>query len=415
MISMLENTTNTQYFCIGVGGSGGSLPSPDTFNPELLDVDQWLDVAVSYGAKYAVLVAQHCSGFSMWPTDVQKSTGFNYTYSTRYSSFRGGSYDLVKDFVDSCKKHDVQPGIYYSLNQNYYLNSGHGIVLNTTLVPGQAKVSQELYGKIVLAQMRELWTNYGALSEIWFDGGCSVPGISDDISNLLEELQPQAVYFGGCAKHNNLRWVGTESGEPGYPIWSTAMDCKAGLGDPQGNIFCPAETDTTLQEGDHWFWRKGFPIRSLEELQKVYVHSVGRNTNLLLNTPANKSGLIEDTYADRYKEFGEWINGCFGKPVATVSGKGYELSLTKDDLKSEFRFSFLQIREDQSKGQAIRSVIVAAYKDNSTDNTVFKGSSVGNKFIWAASEGGYKANELMLKVTDAAFEPTIIEFSVYNC
>ena len=176
---MLDNISITQYFCLGVGGGGGWLPDPKFFNPEKLDIGQWLTTAKSFGAKYAILVAQHCSGFSMWPTDIYKETGFNYTYSTKYSSFRGGGYDVVKDFVQSCQKAGIKPGIYYSLNQNYYLNSGHGLVKNTTLVPGQAKVSQDLYGRIVLAQMKELWSNYGQLTEIWFDGGCSVPGISE--------------------------------------------------------------------------------------------------------------------------------------------------------------------------------------------------------------------------------------------
>ena len=301
MITMLPNVSNTQYFCIGVGGDATWLPSPDTFNPDNLYVDQWLQAAVAMGAKYAVLTAQHCSGFSMWPTDVYDDTGFGYTYSTRYSSFRGGSYDVVKDFITACAKYDIRPGIYYSLNQNFYLNVAGGLVLNTSLVPGQAEVTQELYGLIVLAQMKELWSNYGELSEIWFDGGCSVPEIRDVIDDFLFSTQPHAVYFNGCPTkhHNAIRWVGTESGLPQYPIWSTSVDCGSGGGSPDGAYFCPAESDTTLQENDQWFWRSGHPIRSLSDLQQVYYHTVGQNTNLLFNAAANSSGLIEQSSFER--------------------------------------------------------------------------------------------------------------------
>ena len=301
MITMLANVSNTQYFCIGVGGDAKWLPSPDTFNPDMLDVEQWVRTAVAMGAKYAVLTVQHCGGFSMWPTDVYDETGFNYTYSTRYSSFRGGNYDVVKDFVSACAKYGIQPGIYYSLNQNFYLNSAHGAVLNTSLIPGQAKVTQDLYNKIVLAQMRELWTNYGELSEIWFDGACSVPGISQTIGDLLVSTQPHAVYFQGCTAnlHNVIRWVGTESGLQTYPIWSSSVDCESSHGSPKGGYFCPAESDTTLQLFDQWFWRAGHPIRSLSDLQQVYYHTVGQNTNLLLNAPANSSGLIEEASFQR--------------------------------------------------------------------------------------------------------------------
>lgn len=415
MISVVTNESNTQYFCLGVGGSGGWLPSPDYFNPEKLDLDNWLQAALAFDAKYAVLTAQHCSGFSMWPTDISKETGFEYTYSTKYSSFRGGGYDVVRDFINSCKKYGIQPAIYYSLNQNYYLNSGHGIVQNNSLVPGQAKVSQELYGKIVLAQMRELWTNYGDLSEIWFDGGCSVPGISDNISSLLAELQPHAVYFGGCAKQNNIRWVGTESGVPGYPIWSTADNCQAGLGNPAGNVFCPAETDTTLQQFDHWFWRPNFPIRSLSDLQAVYYHSVGQNTNLLLNTPANSSGLIEDSYFARYKEFGDWIQKCFGPGsiVAKTSGTGYTLQIVAQSGKS-LQFNKVVVGEDQSKGQSVDNFAISAKFSNGTEGPILSGQAIGHKFVRDVGSV-LSATVVVLNVTKALFEPTISQFSLHYC
>jgi alpha-L-fucosidase len=414
MITMLANVSNTQYFCLGVGGSAQWLPPPDTFNPDMLDVEQWVRTAVAMGARYAVLTAQHCSGFSMWPTDIYKDTGFNYSYSTRYSKFRSGGYDVVKDFIAACDKYGIAPGIYYSLNQNYYLNVARGQVLNSPLVPGQANVSQDLYGLIVLAQMRELWSNYGQISEIWFDGGCSVPGTSDSISNLLLTLQPEAVYFNGCPadQRNAIRWVGTESGMPGYPIWSTSTSCSSGQGSPKGDIFCPAETDTTLQLGDHWFWRAGFPIRSLATLQQVYYDSVGQNTNLLLNVPANSSGLIEETSVERYVEFGQWVKDCFGRSVATTQGSGYQLELSGRGLEPVL-LDHVLISEDQKLGQLVLNFTVSAVLPNSTETLLLRGESIGNKFIRPVP--AVNASKVVLYVTAAYSEPTFQQFSIHNC
>ena len=410
MITMLTNVSNTQYFCIGVGGSIADLPHPDVFNPEALAVNEWLATASSLGAKYAVLTAQHCSGFSMWPTNIYDETGFNYTYSTRYSSFRGGGYDIVEDFVHYCRQFGIKPGLYYSLNQNYYLNVGHGVV-QKTLHPGQVNVSQELYGKIVLAQMRELWTKYGELSEIWFDGGCSVPGISDEINSMLKELQPHAVYFGGCAGQNNIRWVGTESGVPNYPIWSTADNCASGQGTATGNVFCPAETDTTLQQSDHWFWRPNFPIRSLEELQEVYYHSVGQNTNLLLNMPANSSGQIEFSYHERYSDFGSWISKCFGSAVAETSGTGYSLNLS---TSTSFLFNKMVISEDQSQGEAVLEFAVSALLVNGSKMEILSGQAVGHKYVRDIGST-VNATEVVLDVSKSFYKPVFSKFSIHYC
>ena len=39
------------------------------------------------------------------------------------------------------------------------------------LLPGQANVTQAEFEALALAQVNELWTEYGDLGEIWFDGG----------------------------------------------------------------------------------------------------------------------------------------------------------------------------------------------------------------------------------------------------
>ena len=87
----------------------------------------------------------------------------------------------------------MRPGLYYSLNENYYLNVGGGKVgYQAPLAPGQVNVSQEDYNRIAVAQMTELWSRYpGELAELWFDGGDDLPGINE----AAGKYQPQAVYF----------------------------------------------------------------------------------------------------------------------------------------------------------------------------------------------------------------------------
>lgn len=85
----------------------------------------------------------------------------------------------------------------------------------------------------------------------------------------LLKKQPGAVAFGGSgASPSPTRWVGTESGMPTGPLWSTG--CSGNGGDPNATMWCPATCDTTLQVFDKWFYTPGLPIRDLGTLITVY-------------------------------------------------------------------------------------------------------------------------------------------------
>jgi len=396
---------NMQTSCGNItlcGGGAPYVPSPDTFDPEQLSTDQWMQVVQSFGTKYALLVAQHCSGFSLWPSDIYQDTTFNYTYSVKYSKWRNGKGDVVGDFIASCKKYGIKPGFYYGLNNNFKLNVQDGKVQNKALLPGQIKVTQDQYNKIALAQMKELWTKYGDLFEIWFDGGNNIPGAAE----LLLTTQPHAVYFQGGAKQNNIRWVGTESGHPLYPVWSTG---GSGTGDPNSNEWDPAESDTTLQNYDTWFWKKGVTLRSFADLQGVYHDTVGANSNLIMDLAPDDTGLVPQDAVQRYAQFGDWITKCYGKSLAQTSGSGNKIVL---QLPSSMAVDRVIIQEDQSQGQRVRKYQVSA-NVNGQLQAVGTGSSIGNKRIQLFQS--VTTDLLQLDLSQSTDTPIITNFAAYNC
>ena len=136
------------------------------------------------------------------------------------------------------------------------------------MLPGQVNVTQEQFEDISVAAVSELWSRFGRLSEIWFDGGISAQ-IHDRIVHLLTTLQPDAVTYGSgiSADKNAVDWVGTESGMPAYPVWSSGCATAGGAGF-RGTVpteypttFCPKGSDCTLQAPDHWFWMPNTPIK----------------------------------------------------------------------------------------------------------------------------------------------------------
>ena len=63
-------------------------------------------------------------------------------------------------------------------------------------------------------------------------------------------------------------------------------------GDPDSDIYQPAEADTTLQNEDEWFYNGTVGIRSLGALLDVYHGTVGRNAFLMMDFAPTPDGVI---------------------------------------------------------------------------------------------------------------------------
>ena len=147
---------------------------PSNFNPTDLDARQWARTAKMAGAKLVVMVAKHHDGFCLWPT--------NYTdYSVKNSPWKDGKGDVIAEVAIACKEYGLKLGIYLS----------------------PWDISSPLYGtdeynEHFKNQLRELLTNYGEISEVWFDGACGEgPNGKKQVYDwqgyysVIRELQPR--------------------------------------------------------------------------------------------------------------------------------------------------------------------------------------------------------------------------------
>lgn len=389
----------------------GNHPDASVFNPTQLNTDQWIQSAVAAGAKYAVLVAKHCSGFSLWPTKAHE-------YNISNSPYKNGEGDIVKEFIESCKKYGVKPGIYASTTANGYLQ-----VDNPGRVLSGDPEEQKRYNEIVQQQLAELWTNYGPLFEIWFDGGVLPPEMGGfDILSMVRKYQPNTIAFQGpFGYENNIRWVGNEEGIAPYPCWARAdsttsssgvIQIKGLHGNPEGQFWCPGEADFPLRRNNTfqggWFWHEGEDDKlfSLDELMDKYCKSVGRNTNMLLGIVIDDRGLVPEVDVKRLREFGAEIEADFKQPVAQTSGEGNQLELVTDPVKE---LVYIVIQEDISKGENIRRYELLG-KTNGNWTVVSTGECVGHKRI-EKIKGQYDAVKLI--VTENRGPVTIMNFACY--
>merc|ERR1712113_232940 len=119
------------------------------------------------------------------------------------------------DFVNSARRHGLKPGLYYNLFGNYYLEG-----LGATA--GQRQVTPAESFNITLTHLHELWSNYGDLAELWFDGrapfGNNVT-FQQQVAGLIANLQPNAIALQGPSVVNGARKGNGETCTVHDPNW----------------------------------------------------------------------------------------------------------------------------------------------------------------------------------------------------
>jgi alpha-L-fucosidase len=377
---------------------------PNVYNPTRLDTDQWLSVAKSMGAKYAVFVAKHCTGFLSWQSDA-------YPYGVRQTAWRDGKGDVVADFVASCKKFGIKPGLYASVS----CAAWWGVDNPGTIQWGDKK--QADYNRACERLVTELWSNYGELTEIWFDGGVLPPEKGGpDLLPILRRLQPNAVVFQSPGP-GGVRWIGNEKGTAAYPCWNTVSRLNdSGAGDPDGAIWNPGECDVPLP-GHDWFW-KGVAkpetpdvqtqADTLGRLMDMYERSVGRNCNLILNATPDATGRVPEVIVPHYANFGREIARRYGHPLAETQGEGETLELA---LPQPAAVDRLVAMEDLRGGERIRAYEVQGQVPGGAWVKLCDGQSVGHKRIQRFEKCA--VSKLRLKVTASVAMPQIRRLAAF--
>ncbi|MFC1805682.1 alpha-L-fucosidase [Planctomycetota bacterium] len=346
----------------------------NTYNPTKLDTDQWLQAAKSMGARYAVFVAKHCTGFLSWQSSA-------YPYGVRQTSWRNGKGDVVRDFIASCRKYDIRPGLYASVSSTAWWGVDNPGVIRW----GNKK--QEDYVEACEVMMTELWSTYGPLTEIWFDGGVLPPEKGGpNLVPILRKHQPNAIVFQSPAP-GGVRWIGNERGVAKYPCWSTVKKLNdPGAGDPDGKIWNPGECDVPLP-GHGWFWKgeakPGKPSdeqqeKMLDRLMGMYYRSVGHNCNLLLNATPDTTGLIPERLLAHYANFGQEIRRRFDAPIAETKGEGDTVDLA---LRTPAKIDHVVLMEDIAHGERVRAYQVEGLVPGNTWQRLGDGVSIGHKRI----------------------------------
>jgi alpha-L-fucosidase len=243
----------------------------DDFDPEKFDADWLLGKARQWGMKYAILTTKHHDGFCLYDSKLSDFT------APKTNCGR----DLVREFVEACRKHDLKVGLYHTLN-------------DWTATPDAVDALErpdECHGPFidfVHGQIREIMTGYGKVDIMWYDGWWPFNAEgwrAEKLNAMVRDLQPGILVNGRTGLAGDFA---TPEGHisAGSGMWEACM---------------------TLN--DHWGYHHGddnwkSPRTVAGMLQKV---AAGAG-NLLLNVGPRGDGSIPERSVHVLDAVGQWLD-----------------------------------------------------------------------------------------------------------
>ncbi len=242
------------------------------------------------GCKYIVLTTRHHDGFSLYDTCGLSDFDINITPEKR---------DLVREFVDACRKYDIVPFFYHTTLDWQYPDFENNF---------------DKYLDYLNKSIEILCKNYGKVGGFWFDGNWSKPDNDwkeDMLYGTIRKYQPEAMIINntgleqrGRTGHPEIDSVTFERGRPnpmdreGMPKYLAAEMCETindnwGIGFDDINYKSPREL-----------------IESLCLCRKV-------GANFLMNIGPEPEGTVVSYQKELLGLIGKWVSK-FGEAIYAV-------------------------------------------------------------------------------------------------
>lgn len=438
---------------------GFSQSTPDVFAPTNLDTDQWAETFRDAGMTGMILTAKHHDGMALWDTATTEYKIANGAWAQNRMA-QGLDADVVRMAAESAKRYGLAFGVYLSpwdMHRDPAVPKSNlnGTIYDEPQIFGDSTPGD--YNDFYAAQLTELVTmqlSDGSpieISEVWLDGasGTNTQQTFDwnRFRDIIRDHQPNAIMWG----HQGVdaRWVGNENGTTVLENWHTINrtqdqsrysggQLQEGFRD--GLYWTPAEADARLR--DNWFYHENENPKSAQQLMGMYLNSVGRSVNLLLDVPPNQEGLIVQEDVDALMEFRQMRDAFLSRELVTpdlaitassvrgdndalygpanVIDGDPETYWTMDDGQTTGSFELnlgglravdgFIVQEHIALGQRIGGYEIDAFVDGAYE-TVLTGKSLGyqriNRFL-----SPVETSQIRFRVTQSNAVPLISNFQV---
>ncbi len=270
------------------------------FNPDLYCPREWARMAREAGMKYFVITAKHHEGFCLWDS---KYTDYKVT-NTPYGK------DVLHEMVDAFRSEGLKVGFYYSLidwhHPDFPIDPVHPMANHPDAVELNKNRDVRKYAEYMKNQVRELLTDFGKISVIWFDfsypqreeNGLKGKGHKDwDSENLLKmirELQPEILI-------NNRLDLPRENADLQTPEQFQPREWVQVDGEYVHWEACQTFSGSWGYHRDETTWK------SPEQLIKMLINSVSTGGNLLMNVGPTARGEFDLRAQQALKVYADWM------------------------------------------------------------------------------------------------------------
>ena len=275
------------------------------FRAENFNPDEWALLAKNTGMRYMVLTAKHHDGFCLFDTAT----------TNRNAVKQGPKRDLVKEYVEACRRHGLKVGLYFSWPDWSIQGANDG--------PCKVPEAWMKYIEIIHEQVKELCTNYGEIDLLWYDRAPNMHGEllmtsellrSVELRDMVRRLQPDILI-------NDRSFLPED--------FYTA----------EGHIIPPEDSkrlwEACLTMNKHWGY---FPADDIYKSTKEIVHSLTgiamNGGNMLLNVGPKPDGTIGWREQERLQALGQWLavhqEAIENVSPCSVQGGTYGCSSMKD-------------------------------------------------------------------------------------
>ena len=252
------------------------------FNPVKFDADRWVEIAKNAGMKYIVITSKHHDGFAMFHS---KTSPYNIYDATPFKR------DPLKELAAACEKQGIKLGFYYSQAQDWHHPGGAaaGGHWDKAQDGDMTKYIQE----IAVPEIREILTNYGKVSVLWFDTPKDMTKERAEMILPLLSLQPGIIW--------NNRLGGGYKGDTETPEQQIPR---------QG--FKDRDWETCMTMNKTWGFKKNdHEWKPVKDLLHNLIDIASKGGNYLLNVGPTSEGEIPEPSVERLEAIGKWmkVNG----------------------------------------------------------------------------------------------------------